>query len=147
MKYDSNIEKFEVHNVAYNLDTKTFTRWPIAILKIPERTLSVSLYKWYVLDGTNRGYFLAFLKLSPEESQVNADIKKKVDCIQNMHNELGETFIKNLEQGISENDDIIYFRWYINVWRQVKKQKKKWIYIDEKPSKDEPCCIERILYN
>ena len=148
MKYDSNIEKFDVHNVAYDPSTKSFLRWPVALLSLSDKFLAISFHKWCVPEGTNRGYFLVFIKLCPSNNISRDATENTINHIKTIYSEYTDSFIQSIEDTTfsSEHFELIYFRWYINVWRQVEKPKKKWIYVDEKPSKDDPCCIERILY-
>ena len=151
MEFDSNIEKHDVHNVAYNSQSNTLDTFPVSKITLEDTEyISISLHKWTTPEGVNKGSYIAFIKLCNANADVIKDsIISQVTILKNIFAEYNSQLFTFIEDG-NTNDiplDIVYFRWSVNVWRNVAKPKKKWIFIGNKPSKDNPCQIKRLLHS
>ena len=148
MKIDTVTAKYDIHNVSYDPEQGSFTRWPVSIANADEkRWVCISLHKWCVPDGSNRGYYIALLKLYPDgEKLTRAKADEHVDMIRKLHSEYGDELIRGIETSSVDcpGFELLYYRWCINVWRPVTKPKTRWLYVGTKPDKD-TCTIERPL--
>lgn len=144
MRTDSSIERFDTHNVAYCPTEQQFKNWPVAIVKHNEKKwLCVSLHKW---DAKH----IAFLKVCDAEDVSATDAAAcVVNSMKAIYKEYGHRLIESIEAGELDCDGInlLYYKWSVNVWREVCKKKTKWVFVGEKPSKEDPCQIERVLKN
>ena len=145
MSFDSNVAKYELHNVGYDTNTKSLKSFPTCRVKYDDdNIICVSLHKWTVdpdYDKNNRGLYIALYKITKESNVDKDQCKRKLDELKVKCN---DSFIKLIESG--KIDDSIYvFKFSINCWRPVIKKCKKWTYVGEKPEKESECLIQRLI--
>lgn len=150
MEFDSNIEKYDIHNVAYDPESHTLSSFPVSKINVNgTEYISISLHKWTIPEGSNKGKYIAFVTLYDDASPSKEDAVHKIDVLKQIFAEYQHTLFESIEKGDVCNIPLqfVYFRWSVNVWRLVTKPKSKWTFADEKPSKDSPCNIKRLLHS
>lgn len=153
MEFDSNIEKYDIHNVAYNPISQTMSTFPVSKINVNgTEYISISLHKWQNSDGPNKGNYIAFVTLyeaSSSSTQTKQDALDKINLLKQIFSEYHYTLFESIEKGDVSTIPLhfVYFRWSVNVWRLVTKPRSKWTFADDKPSKDSPCNIKRLLHS
>jgi len=150
MRIDTSNVKYDVHNVAYDPGQRAFVRWPLSICNVPGEShgqTAISLHKWSIPDGTNRGDYIALVPLCDHGKAMSVeDADAATSRILSLYREYGDGLIRSIEGATLECPglELVYFKWSVNVWRQVKKPRSKWAYVGTKPDRGY-CTIERIL--
>lgn len=141
--FNEHIVKIEHHNVAYNPETNVLTLGPTSKVKYgSEFVISVSLHKWINLEGSNKGSYIAVLRLGNDDI---TEQRERLQRFQARFHESGPELFDMIETGTLPEFVNVY-KYSVNVWRSVEMKKTKWAYNDVvKPTKDEPASIQRLL--
>ena len=150
MRIDESIVKIENHNASYDPETSTLTLGPTyRVYHKSEWQTGVSLHKWTTGEGVRKGKYIAIAIVKRFEEDKTTQSKKKLELITERFKE-DEGMFEKIERGILPEDvEIVIFKFSVNVWRPVISTKTKWTFdvSCQKPTKDEPCLIQRILKN
>jgi len=156
-EFETHCVKWEDHNSSININKKIIDQWPTVRIKIDHNQyqLGFTIHKWKLEPS---GDALAILPIgnimsdddifwkNPIESQFLEEIQNKSKSILYyiITNSLDET-IKSIENSeIFLDDKIIYYKYHSNQWREIEKQKSKWIY-KNKVIKTDICNVQRLL--
>lgn len=133
MKFELNVAKYEDHVTAYDLNYETFPTIRLFIDGL--YALGISIYKWEINEGSNKGKYIA-------TKQIGNFVKKWEDIDIVSINDLIETSINDIIEFNKDDimysniDEVIVFKFSVNTWRLVQYKKTKWGFVDIKPDKD-----------
>jgi hypothetical protein len=144
--FDSSLAKYDIHNVAYNVESQNIDSMPTCKIKLDDMYfLAVSLHKWLVdpeYDKNNRGYYIATYKIAEESDKYN--IEQTKIALDNLKLLCNKEFIMEIQKG-KIPQEVKVFKFSVNCWRNVEKKGKKWTYIGDKPDKSHEQLIQRLL--
>ena len=137
-QFNEEVVKIDLHNVAYNAQSHELTLGPTSRGYIDgSMKLTVSLHKWTLADGPNKGNYISLLELG--ENPVD-----RLEAFKSVFVERGPALFEEIEAG-AYGDNVYTFRWSVNAWRSVVKKKTKWAFSDTKPEKGNPSRVQRLL--
>ena len=150
MRIDESIVKIENHNASFNPETATLALGPTyKVYHSSEWHTGVSLHKWTTAEGARKGNYIAIAIVKPVEDEKTTECIPVLEMISKSFTEDNSMF-ENIENGkLPEDIEIVVYKFSVNVWRPVLSTKTKWTFdlSCHKPTKDEPCLIQRILKN
>ena len=146
MKFETHVAKYTDHEVFSTVYPKFPT---VRLYENNQYALGIALHKWHIDDGSNKGYYLAvYIVCGFENTWEDIDLVNAYNILQS-ENETIKSFDTNTLEDCSYTDDsIVVYKFSVNVWRRVEltgKKTKKWSFVDNKPSKDDPSKIQRLL--
>lgn len=145
MKFDSTIAKWDIHNVAYDVENEQLKLGPtVKVLVKDEYHIAISLHKWIESEGKNKGSYICVLALGPDNSVDSDEAQNRLEAFKALFDENHNIFSDIQKGKVSEYVHV--YKFSVNVWRSVIFKGTKWTYNDiTKPCKDEPCIIQRLL--
>ena len=155
-KFETDCAKYDDHNTAINLETKSIDQWPTIRIKTDENhyKLGLTLYK-FKLEPSGNALVVYGIKeelhkddilwTNPIESDELNNIQSKLkEDIEIFKQESDTTkFINDISNGILK-ENIEVYKYHASQWRPIEKKKTKWVY-KEKAVKSETCNIQRLL--
>ena len=155
-QFETDCAKFDEHNTAINLETKSIDQWPTIRIKTSEDhyKLGLTLYK-FQLEPSGNALVVYGIKQDlhkddliwtiPNESEQLKNLQLKLKSeIEKFKKELDIVgFIEDVSNGITKENIEIY-KYHASQWRPIEKKKTKWVY-KEKAIKSDTCNIQRLL--
>ena len=143
--FDENIAKYADHNAAYDSTTNELHMGPTSRVLIGESWhVSTNVHKWAVESGPRKGNYLSVLDLGEDNSVDHDTARLRLQAFQDAFDKDNNICTK-IEDGIIA-DNVYVYKFSVNVWRSVTRKGTKWVYNDiKKPTKEEPCVVQRLL--
>ena len=146
MKFETHVAKFDDHEVFSSVVPKLPT---VRLFLDNKYALGISLHKWNISEGTQKGNYIAIYKICDfESSWESIDLTNVYEFLQTQTDSIRSFDIITLEDASFTNEAVYVFKFSVNIWRRVMltgKKVKKWTYTDEKPSKEDASQIQRLL--
>ena len=147
MKFETHVAKYNTHEVYSTVAPKLPT---VRLFENNMYALGIALHKWSYTEGPQKGDYIAIYQICDfEQSWENIDLSNVYDVLQNHNDTITDFDTTTLQDGSYTNENIKVFKFSVNVWRRVMltgKKVKKWTFTDDKPSKDDPSRIQRLLH-